>query len=265
MPLGAAAGVAAHDPHIVVGTPGPRAGAPEAQKACTLRRHQDAGARRGRSHARHGLRRGRSARSSGDAEAAPDPAVLGDLSRTRSARSAARCSAIRSKSPSTAPPSSRRSSSSSTRWSRRASPTRWRRCCCEYSARVGALVFCNMRRDVDALAQALERRGFSRAGAARRHGAARPRRGAGALRQPQLQRAGRHRRRRARARHRTTLAAVVNYDSPPDPDTHLHRIGRTGRAGRGGPGAHPVSRRASGRAAANIEEASGTPLPLARS
>ncbi|HEX6834795.1 MAG TPA: DbpA RNA binding domain-containing protein, partial [Rudaea sp.] len=30
------------------------------------------------------------------------------------------------------------------------------------------------------------------------------------------------------------LAAVVNYELPSDPDTYLHRIGRTGRAGSGG-------------------------------
>ena len=30
------------------------------------------------------------------------------------------------------------------------------------------------------------------------------------------------------------LAAVVNYDVPSDPDTYMHRIGRTGRAGRTG-------------------------------
>ena len=30
------------------------------------------------------------------------------------------------------------------------------------------------------------------------------------------------------------LAAVVNYELPTDPDTYVHRIGRTGRAGKGG-------------------------------
>ena len=30
------------------------------------------------------------------------------------------------------------------------------------------------------------------------------------------------------------LPAVINYDLSPDPDTHLHRIGRTGRAGKAG-------------------------------
>ena len=32
----------------------------------------------------------------------------------------------------------------------------------------------------------------------------------------------------------TDLPAVINYDLSPDPDTHLHRIGRTGRAGKAG-------------------------------
>ena len=36
------------------------------------------------------------------------------------------------------------------------------------------------------------------------------------------------------------LAAVINYELPPDPDIYLHRIGRTARAGRSGPGAEPV-------------------------
>ncbi|HET8941399.1 MAG TPA: ATP-dependent RNA helicase DbpA [Rudaea sp.] len=30
------------------------------------------------------------------------------------------------------------------------------------------------------------------------------------------------------------LAAVINYELPPDPDIYLHRVGRTGRAGRSG-------------------------------
>jgi len=32
----------------------------------------------------------------------------------------------------------------------------------------------------------------------------------------------------------TALSAVINYDATPDPETHIHRIGRTGRAGLSG-------------------------------
>jgi ATP-independent RNA helicase DbpA len=63
------------------------------------------------------------------------------------------------------------------------------------------VVFCNMRRDTEEVVGSLAHR-VHRAGLARRHGTARSRRSAGALRQPQLQRAGRQRRRRARAGHR---------------------------------------------------------------
>jgi ATP-independent RNA helicase DbpA len=36
-----------------------------------------------------------------------------------------------------------------------------------------------------------------------------------------------------------SLAAVINVDVTPDPEVHIHRIGRTGRAGERGPGAEP--------------------------
>ena len=55
------------------------------------------------------------------------------------------------------------------------------------------------------------------------------------------------------------IGAVVNYELPSDPDTYLHRIGRTGRAGRGGMALSLCTPRDLPRAAA-IEERQGRPL-----
>jgi ATP-dependent RNA helicase DbpA len=55
------------------------------------------------------------------------------------------------------------------------------------------------------------------------------------------------------------IGAVVNYELPSDPDTYLHRIGRTGRAGRGGLALSLCTPRDLPRAAA-IEERQGKPL-----
>ena len=55
------------------------------------------------------------------------------------------------------------------------------------------------------------------------------------------------------------IGAVVNYELPSDPDTYLHRIGRTGRAGRGGMALSLCTPRDLPRAAA-IEERQGKPL-----
>jgi ATP-independent RNA helicase DbpA len=55
------------------------------------------------------------------------------------------------------------------------------------------------------------------------------------------------------------LAAVVNYELPTDIDTYLHRIGRTGRAGRGGLALSLCTPRELPRATA-IEERQGRPL-----
>ncbi|MFA5590872.1 MAG: ATP-dependent RNA helicase DbpA [Lysobacteraceae bacterium] len=63
------------------------------------------------------------------------------------------------------------------------------------------------------------------------------------------------------------LACVVNYELPPDPDTYLHRIGRTARAGGNGLALNLVTPREMPRAL-QIEDASGEriqwhPVPLA--
>ncbi|MFT7621923.1 MAG: ATP-independent RNA helicase DbpA [Myxococcota bacterium] len=55
------------------------------------------------------------------------------------------------------------------------------------------------------------------------------------------------------------LAAVISYELPHDPDTHLHRIGRTGRAGREGLALSLCARRERPRAEA-IEAELGSPL-----
>ncbi len=55
------------------------------------------------------------------------------------------------------------------------------------------------------------------------------------------------------------LPAVVNYELPTDPDTYLHRIGRTGRAGRTGLALSLCAPRELPRARA-IEERQGEPL-----
>ncbi|MEX2480874.1 MAG: ATP-dependent RNA helicase DbpA [Gammaproteobacteria bacterium] len=55
------------------------------------------------------------------------------------------------------------------------------------------------------------------------------------------------------------LPLVVNYDLANDPDTHLHRIGRTGRAGRGGLALSLCAPEEAARAV-HIERLLGTPL-----
>ncbi|PNS08312.1 ATP-dependent RNA helicase DbpA [Solilutibacter silvestris] len=96
-----------------------------------------------------------------------------------------------------------------------------------------AVVFCNMRRDVDDVAASLAHLGFS---ALPLHGEMEQRdrdevlvrfanRSCNVLVASDVA---------ARGLDIDDLGAVVNYDFPTDPDTYLHRIGRTGRAGRSG-------------------------------
>ncbi|MBJ6982647.1 ATP-dependent RNA helicase DbpA [Luteimonas sp. MC1572] len=95
------------------------------------------------------------------------------------------------------------------------------------------VVFCNMRRDVDEVAASLAHYGFD---ALALHGDMEQRDRAETL----MRFANRSCNVlvasdvAARGLDIEDLAAVVNYDVPSDPDTYLHRIGRTGRAGRGG-------------------------------
>ncbi|QDW66122.1 ATP-dependent RNA helicase DbpA [Luteimonas granuli] len=95
------------------------------------------------------------------------------------------------------------------------------------------VVFCNMRRDVDEVAGSLAHYGFD---ALALHGDMEQRdrsetllrfanRSCNVLVASDVA---------ARGLDIDDLAAVVNYDVPSDPDTYLHRIGRTGRAGREG-------------------------------
>jgi ATP-dependent RNA helicase DbpA len=122
-----------------------------------------------------------------------------------------------------------------------------------------ALVFCNMRREVDAVAQELDRRGFS---ALALHGDMEQR-----DRDEVLVRFANHSCAvlvatdvAARGLDIAALPLVVSYDIPHDPETHIHRIGRTGRAGQSGLAITLCTSRERPKAA-NIEELSGSPLP----
>ncbi|MFC4525835.1 ATP-dependent RNA helicase DbpA [Dyella halodurans] len=122
-----------------------------------------------------------------------------------------------------------------------------------------ALVFCNMRKDVDAVALELDRRGFS---ALALHGDMEQRdrdevlvqfanRSCSILVATDVA---------ARGLDITALPLVVSYDIAHDPDTHTHRIGRTGRAGEAGHAITLVTPRERPKAI-NIEEQLGQALP----
>ncbi|MHB1059417.1 MAG: ATP-dependent RNA helicase DbpA [Rhodanobacter sp.] len=121
-----------------------------------------------------------------------------------------------------------------------------------------ALVFCNMRKDVDAVAQELDRRGFS---ALALHGDMEQRdrdevlvrfanRSCNVLVATDVA---------ARGLDIAALPMVLSYDVAHDPDTHTHRIGRTGRAGESGLAITLCTSRERPKAA-NIEEVGGMPL-----
>ena len=122
-----------------------------------------------------------------------------------------------------------------------------------------ALVFCNMRRDVDAVAQEVDRRGYS---ALALHGDMEQRdrdevlvrfanRSCNVLVATDVA---------ARGLDIVALPLVISYDIAHDPETHTHRIGRTGRAGESGLAITLCTPREQPKAA-NIEELNGTPLP----
>jgi ATP-independent RNA helicase DbpA len=122
-----------------------------------------------------------------------------------------------------------------------------------------ALVFCNMRKDVDAVAQELDRRGFS---ALALHGDMEQRdrdevlvrfanRSCSVLVATDVA---------ARGLDIAALPRVISYDIAHDPDTHTHRIGRTGRAGQSGLAITLCTPRERPKAE-NIEQALGEPLP----
>ncbi len=122
-----------------------------------------------------------------------------------------------------------------------------------------ALVFCNMRKDVDAVAQELDRRGHS---ALALHGDMEQR-----DRDEVLVRFANHSCTvlvatdvAARGLDIVALPLVVSYDIAHDPETHTHRIGRTGRAGQTGLAITLCTPRERPKAA-NIEALSGAPLP----
>ena len=121
-----------------------------------------------------------------------------------------------------------------------------------------ALVFCNMRRDVDAVAEELDRRGFS---ALALHGDMEQRdrdevlvrfanRSCAVLVATDVA---------ARGLDIAALPLVISYDVAHDADTHTHRIGRTGRAGQTGMAMTLCTPRERPKAQ-NIEELNGAPL-----
>ena len=120
------------------------------------------------------------------------------------------------------------------------------------------VVFCNMRKDVDEVAGSLQHFGFS---ALALHGDMEQRdrdevlvrfanRSCNVLVASDVA---------ARGLDIEDLALVVNYDMPSDADTYVHRIGRTGRAGREGVAISLCTPRELPRAAV-IEERLGAPL-----
>ena len=126
------------------------------------------------------------------------------------------------------------------------------------SDRNQALVFCNMRKDVDAVAQELDRRGYS---ALALHGDMEQRdrdevlvqfanRSCSVLVATDVA---------ARGLDVRELAAVITWELPTDPDVHVHRIGRTGRAGARGLALHLCTPRERARATA-IETQQAAPL-----
>jgi len=121
-----------------------------------------------------------------------------------------------------------------------------------------ALVFCNMRKDVDAVADELDKRGFS---ALALHGDMEQRdrdevlvqfanRSCSILVATDVA---------ARGLDIAGLPLVVSYDIAHDPDTHTHRVGRTGRAGEAGLAVTLVTPRERPKAL-NIEDQLGQPL-----
>lgn len=114
------------------------------------------------------------------------------------------------------------------------------------------MVFCNTRRDTQDVADALDARGYS---VLALHGDLEQRdrdevlvrfanRSATILVATDVA---------ARGLDVRELAAVVNYDVPSDPDTYIHRIGRTGRAGSGGLALTLATAREAPRVAAIVE------------
>ncbi|MGO4504501.1 MULTISPECIES: ATP-dependent RNA helicase DbpA [unclassified Dyella] len=122
-----------------------------------------------------------------------------------------------------------------------------------------ALVFCNMRKDVDGVAEELDKRGFS---ALALHGDMEQRdrdevlvqfanRSCAVLVATDVA---------ARGLDIVALPLVVSFDIAHDPDTHTHRVGRTGRAGENGLAITLVTPRERPKAT-NIEQQLGQPLP----
>ncbi len=123
-----------------------------------------------------------------------------------------------------------------------------------------ALVFCNRKRDVRALATALNKQGYP---AGELHGD---------MSQPErMETLGRFKNGdlnllvcsdvAARGLDMPAVSHVFNYDVPGHPEDYVHRIGRTGRAGRSGK-AYTIATPADGKALLAIEKIIGKDLPV---
>jgi len=123
-----------------------------------------------------------------------------------------------------------------------------------------ALVFCNRKRDVSALAKALNKQGYP---AGELHGD---------MSQPErMETLGRFKNGdlnllvcsdvAARGLDMPAVSHVFNYDVPGHPEDYVHRIGRTGRAGRSGK-AYTIATPADGKALLAIEKTIGKDIPV---
>ena len=200
IPLGPQLASLAHAPHVVVGTPG-RVQELMRKNALHLRGVRTLVLDEADRMLDMGFEEPIREIVGKHAEGSPDPAVLGHLPRRdphAGQCDAARCAGSQHRWRRRAGHDRRSASSKS---NPRASAPLLAALLLQYrpESRRGVLQHAPRHRGSGRLAGALR---LLRAGAARRHGAARPRRSAGAFRQPQLQRAGGQRRRRARARRR---------------------------------------------------------------
>ena len=247
------------DSHVIVGTPG-RVQEMLRKKVLHLRPRAHAGARRSRPHARYGFRGTDPRDRRQDAGDAPDLAVLGDLSRGNPRD---RPRVLRDPLEVTVAGETEQPAIEQLFFEVELEnkPAPLAALLQDYRPE-SSVVFCNTRRDADDVVDALAKFGFS---ALALHGDIEQRdrdevlvrfanRSCSVLVASDVA---------ARGLDIKDLAAVINYELPPDPDIYLHRIGRTGRAGRGGLVLSLVTPREMPRALA-LEKQHGTPLRWAQ-
>ncbi len=236
-----------HSPQVIVGTPG-RVMDHMRRGTLSLDGSESLGARRGRRDAAHGLCRGHRLDLRAHSRDLPDGAVLGHHAAGHRARSPAT-----PEEPGGGPHRGRRTRTStpSTRaiaWSRAHHKLDALTRILEMEHFDGMLIFVRTKTATTELADKLKAHGF----------AAEPLNGD--MNQQMRERTVERLRRgkldilvatdvAARGLDVERISHVVNYDIPTDPQTYVHRIGRTGRAGRDRPG-HPAGGAPRARAAA---------------